>query len=64
MADSAFPPPGDLASFQVHHLAGEKFGEAGVTSSAQDRDQEIERLVALGAQRVDIGQTGEESIGW
>jgi predicted enzyme related to lactoylglutathione lyase len=32
-----------------------------LTSSAQDRDQEIERLVALGARRVDIGQTGAES---
>jgi hypothetical protein len=32
-----------------------------LTSSAQDRDQEIERLLALGARRVDIGQTGEES---
>ena len=32
-----------------------------LTSGAQDRGQEIERLVALGARRVDIGQTGEES---
>src|SRR5580692_11280319 len=32
-----------------------------LTTSAQDRDQEIERLVALGARRVDIGQTGAES---
>ena len=32
-----------------------------LTSSAQDRDQEIERLIALGARRVDIGQTGAES---
>ena len=32
-----------------------------LTSSAQDRAQEIERLLALGARRVDIGQTGEES---
>jgi predicted enzyme related to lactoylglutathione lyase len=32
-----------------------------LTSSAQDRDQEIERLLALGARRVDIGQTGAES---
>ena len=29
-----------------------------LTSSAQDRDQEIDRLLALGARRVDIGQTG------
>ena len=32
-----------------------------VTTSAQDRDQEIARLVALGARRVDIGQAGTES---
>jgi predicted enzyme related to lactoylglutathione lyase len=32
-----------------------------LTSSAQDRGQEIERLLALGARRVDIGQTGSES---
>jgi predicted enzyme related to lactoylglutathione lyase len=32
-----------------------------LTSSAADRDQEIERLLMLGARRVDIGQTGEES---
>ena len=32
-----------------------------LTSSAADRDQEIDRLLALGAQRVDIGQTGAES---
>jgi hypothetical protein len=32
-----------------------------LTSSAEDREQEIERLLALGARRVDIGQTGAES---
>jgi predicted enzyme related to lactoylglutathione lyase len=32
-----------------------------LTSSAEDRDQEIERLLALGARRADIGQTGTES---
>ena len=32
-----------------------------LTTSAEDRDQEIERLLSLGAQRVDIGQTGAES---
>jgi hypothetical protein len=32
-----------------------------LTTSAQERDQEIERLVALGAHRVEIGQTGAES---
>jgi hypothetical protein len=30
-------------------------------TSADDRDDEIQRLIALGAQPVDIGQTGEES---
>jgi predicted enzyme related to lactoylglutathione lyase len=32
-----------------------------LTSSAQDRDQEIERLLALGARRAGIGQTGAGS---
>jgi predicted enzyme related to lactoylglutathione lyase len=32
-----------------------------LTSGARDRDQEIDRLLALGARRVDIGQTGAES---
>ena len=32
-----------------------------LTSSAEDRDREIERLLVLGARRVDIGQTGTES---
>lgn len=32
-----------------------------VTSSAADRLQEIDRLLALGARRVDIGQSGAES---
>ena len=32
-----------------------------LTSSAADRNQEIDRLLALGARRVDIGQTGAES---
>jgi hypothetical protein len=32
-----------------------------LTSSAQDRDQEIERLLALGASRAGIRQTGAES---
>ena len=32
-----------------------------LTTSAEDRDQEIARLIALGARRVDIGQTGAES---
>jgi predicted enzyme related to lactoylglutathione lyase len=32
-----------------------------LTTSADDREAEIERLLALGAVRVDIGQTGTES---
>jgi predicted enzyme related to lactoylglutathione lyase len=32
-----------------------------LTTGADDRDAEIERIVALGARRVDIGQTGDES---
>jgi predicted enzyme related to lactoylglutathione lyase len=32
-----------------------------LTTSAADRDAEIERLLAIGARRVDIGQTGQES---
>ena len=32
-----------------------------VTTSAGDRGSEIERLISLGARRVDIGQTGQES---
>ena len=35
--------------------------DLGLTSSAADRDQKISRLLALGARRVDIGQTGAES---
>jgi predicted enzyme related to lactoylglutathione lyase len=32
-----------------------------LTTSADDRDAEIERALALGASQVDVGQTGEES---
>jgi predicted enzyme related to lactoylglutathione lyase len=32
-----------------------------ITTAAEDRDQEIERLLALGARPADIGQTGAES---
>jgi predicted enzyme related to lactoylglutathione lyase len=32
-----------------------------LTTTAADRDAEIERLISLGAQHVDIGQTGMES---
>jgi len=33
-----------------------------LTSSAQDRDQEIERLLALGARRAGIGQDGRRVL--
>jgi predicted enzyme related to lactoylglutathione lyase len=32
-----------------------------LTCEAEDRDAEIDRLLALGARRVDVGQTGRES---
>jgi predicted enzyme related to lactoylglutathione lyase len=32
-----------------------------LTTAADERDAEIERLLGLGARRVDVGQTGEES---
>lgn len=32
-----------------------------LTSAAEDREAEIERVLALGARRADVGQTGEES---
>ncbi|NGN65490.1 VOC family protein [Streptomyces sp. A7024] len=32
-----------------------------LTTTAEDRDAEIERVIRLGARRVDVGQTGEES---
>ena len=33
----------------------------GGDTSPADRDAEIERIIALGAHRVDVGQTGDES---
>ena len=41
--------------------AGKNRLHLDLTTAAEDRDAEIERILALGAQRVDIGQTGEES---
>lgn len=32
-----------------------------LTSAAEDRDAEIDRILALGARRADVGQTGGES---
>ena len=47
------PSPDDKITKNRVHL--------DLTTEAEDRDAEIERLIALGAQRVDIGQTGDES---
>jgi Glyoxalase-like domain len=53
-ADICFMPVTDPKTVQNRvHL--------DLTSRAQDRDQEIERLLALGARRAGIGQTGAES---
>jgi predicted enzyme related to lactoylglutathione lyase len=41
--------------------AGKNRLHLDLTTSAQDRDAEIARILALGARRVDIGQTGQES---
>jgi len=41
--------------------AGKNRVHLDLTASAEDRDAEIERLLALGASRVDIGQSGRES---
>jgi predicted enzyme related to lactoylglutathione lyase len=32
-----------------------------LTTAAEDRDTELERILALGARRVDVGQSGTES---
>jgi hypothetical protein len=32
-----------------------------LTSTAEDREAEIERILALGARRADVGQNGDES---
>jgi hypothetical protein len=32
-----------------------------LTTTADDRDSEIERLIGLGASRVDVGQTDQDS---
>jgi predicted enzyme related to lactoylglutathione lyase len=49
-----FMPAGDakIVKNRVH---------VDLTSGAEDRAEEIDRLLALGARRVDIGQTGTES---
>lgn len=45
-------PDGKISKNRVH---------LDLTTEAVDRYAEIERLIALGARRVDIGQTGDES---
>ena len=45
-------PDGKVVKNRVH---------LDLTAGADERDAEIDRLVALGASRVDIGQTGNES---
>jgi predicted enzyme related to lactoylglutathione lyase len=47
------PSPDDKNSKNRVHL--------DLTTEAADRDTEIERLIALGARRVNVGQTGAES---
>ena len=49
-----FMPSGDekIVKNRVH---------VDLTSGAEDRAAEIDRLIALGARRVDIGQSGNES---
>jgi predicted enzyme related to lactoylglutathione lyase len=41
--------------------AGKNRLHLDLSTSADDREVEIERLLGLGARRVDVGQTGEES---
>jgi predicted enzyme related to lactoylglutathione lyase len=51
-------PAGDQKSLKNRvHLDLNPGGDAGPA----DREAEIERILALGARRVDIGQTGDES---
>jgi len=45
-------PDGKVVKNRVH---------LDLTAAADERDAEIDRLIALGASRVDIGQTGNES---
>jgi predicted enzyme related to lactoylglutathione lyase len=45
-------PDGKVVKNRVH---------LDLTAAAEERDAEIDRLIALGASRVDIGQTGSES---
>jgi predicted enzyme related to lactoylglutathione lyase len=50
-----FMPAGDMRKTVKNRV------HLDLTTTPDDRDAEIERLLGLGARRVDIGQTGEES---
>jgi|SRR6188768_1525472 hypothetical protein len=59
------PPPGTLRGTQHMWLqasAGEKVGKnrAHPDLTASDPEAEVERLIGLGARRVDVGQAGDE----
>ena len=54
-ASMCFMPVTDLKTVKNHV-------HPDLTSSAQDRDQEIGRLLSLGPRRAGIGQTGAESL--
>ena len=43
-----------------HHPKADRL-HLDLTTTAEDRDAEIARLLSLGATRVDVGQTGDES---
>lgn len=48
---------------RLHHIVvdAHDLPMLDLTSSAEDRDDEIRRLLALGARPVDVGQAGAES---
>ena len=51
-----------FASFPCRNQDDQQPGvHLDLTTGADDRDAEIERLLRLGARRVNIGQTGDES---
>jgi hypothetical protein len=50
-----FMPAGDTSKTVKNRV------HLDLTTTADDREAEIERLLGLGARRVDVGQTGQES---
>ncbi len=54
-------PYNSITSWLTHPKIVKNRVHLDLTTSAADRDQEIDRLLALGARRVDIGQIGKES---